>query len=302
MATVWRQARLWTLQPGGGPTMQASIRSYRLRRSMPTPSSRHSAMLLRRGHLEITFVISVSFLQTENHRTTKNHGTETSVLLFEEGNFMSLVLSEPIDARHIEILTPEAIAFLAELDRRFGSRRKQLLEARKDRLERLNAGERPDFLPETREIREAEWTVTSMPEDLLDRRVEITGPVDRKMIINALNSGAKVFMADFEDSTTPTWENLIEGQLNLRDAVRRTIAFTDPKTGKGYRLVEKPAVLFVRPRGWHLEERHITRNGEAISGSLFDFGLYVFHNAKELLSRSSGAYFYLPKLESHLEA
>jgi malate synthase len=247
-------------------------------------------------------VISVSFLQTENHRTTKNHGTEKSVLLFEEGNFMSLVFSEPIDAQYVEILTPEAIAFLAELEHRFGSRRKQLLEARKDRLERLNAGERPDFLPETREIREAEWTVTSVPEDLLDRRVEITGPVDRKMIINALNSGAKVFMADFEDSTTPTWENLIEGQLNLRDAVRRTITFTDPKTGKRYRLVEKPAVLFVRPRGWHLEERHVTKNGEAISGSLFDFGLYVFHNAKELVNRSSGAYFYLPKLESHLEA
>jgi len=214
---------------------------------------------------------------------------------------MSLVFPEPIDARHVEILTPEAIAFLAELDSRFGSSRKQLLEARKDRLKRLNAGERPDFLPETREIHEAEWTVTPVPEDLLDRRVEITGPVDRK-IINALNSGAKVFMADFEDSTTPTWENLIEGQLNLRDAVRRTIEFTDPKTGKAYNLVEKPAVLFVRPRGWHLEERHITKNGEAISGSLFDFSLYIFHNAKELFNRSSGAYFYLPKLESHLEA
>jgi len=215
---------------------------------------------------------------------------------------MTLVLLESIDARHLEILTPGALAFLAELEQRFGSRRKELLEARKDRLERLNAGERPEFLPETREIRESEWVVTSLPEDLLDRRVEITGPVDRKMIINALNSGAKVFMADFEDSTTPTWENLIEGQLNLRDAVRRTIEFTEPKTGKEYRLVEKPAVLFVRPRGWHLEERHVTANGEAISGSLFDFGLYAFHNMKELLNRSSGAYFYLPKIESHLEA
>lgn len=214
----------------------------------------------------------------------------------------TLSFSRPIGGQHAEILSPEAIAFLAGLHQRFGARRKQLLEARKQRLAELNAGKRPDFLPETREIRESEWTVVPLPADLQDRRVEITGPVDRKMIINALNSGAKVFMADFEDSTTPTWENLIEGQINLRDAVRRTISFSDPKTGKAYALAEKPAVLFVRPRGWHLEERHVTADGDPISGSLFDFGLYAFHNARELLARGSGPYFYLPKMESHLEA
>jgi malate synthase len=161
---------------------------------------------------------------------------------------------------------------------------------------------KPDFLPETKAIRDAEWTVAALPTDILDRRVEITGPVDRKMIINALNSGAKVFMADFEDSTTPTWENVIDGQLNLRDAVRRTITFQDEKTGKSYKLIDQPAVLFVRPRGWHLEERHVIVDGEPMSGSLFDFGLYTFHNAKELLARGSGPYFYLPEMESHLEA
>ena len=201
-----------------------------------------------------------------------------------------------------ELLTPEAIAFLATLQRAFNARRKELLAARVARQARIDAGERPDFLPETRHIREADWTIAPLPADLLDRRVEITGPTDRKMVINALNSGAKVFMADFEDSTTPTWDNLMEGQLNLRDAVRRTIAYEDKVTGKGYKLREGPAVLFVRPRGWHLEERHMLVDGEPLSGSLFDFGLYAFHNAKELLARGSGPYFYLPKLESHLEA
>jgi malate synthase len=157
-------------------------------------------------------------------------------------------------------------------------------------------------LPETKEIRSGYWTVSPVPQDLLDRRVEITGPVERKMIINALNSGAKVFMADFEDSTTPTWENVVEGQINLRDAVRRTISFSDPTSKKQYKLNERPAVLFVRPRGWHLEERHVLVDGEPMSGSIFDFGLYFFHNAKELLQRGSGPYFYLPKIESHLEA
>ncbi|HEX9202310.1 MAG TPA: malate synthase A, partial [Acidobacteriaceae bacterium] len=166
----------------------------------------------------------------------------------------------------------------------------------------LDAGQKPDFLPETANIRASEWTVAPLPADLLDRRVEITGPVDRKMIINALNSGAKVFMADFEDSTTPTWDNLIDGQLNLRDAVRRTITYEDPTTKKSYKLIDNPAILFVRARGWHLEERHMTVDGEPMSGSLFDFGLYAFHNAKELLARGSGPYFYLPKIESHLEA
>ncbi|WP_419803691.1 malate synthase A [Terriglobus sp.] len=215
---------------------------------------------------------------------------------------IQLAFAKPVSERYREILSPEAIGFLSELHNRFGARRKELLRAREERLHRLNAGERPDFLPETRAIRESDWTVVPLPLDLQDRRVEITGPVDRKMIINALNSGAKVFMADFEDSTTPTWENLLEGQINLRDAVRRTISFSDLNTGKAYSLGQNPAVLFVRPRGWHLEERHVTAAGEAISGSLFDFGLYAFHNARELLNRSSGAYFYLPKMESHLEA
>jgi malate synthase len=208
----------------------------------------------------------------------------------------------PVSESYAEILTPEAIAFLADLQRNFNARRKSLLEARHERQKRLDAGEKPDFLPGTRAIREAEWTVAPLPADILDRRVEITGPVDRKMIINALNSGAKVFMADFEDSNTPLWTNLIEGHINLRDAIRRTIAFADPATGKQYRLIEKPAVLFVRPRGWHLEERHVLVDGEPMSGSLFDFGLYFFHNARELGSRGSGPYFYLPKMESHLEA
>ena len=208
----------------------------------------------------------------------------------------------PVTERHTEILTPEAVALVAGLQRAFDARRRELLAARVERQKRLDAGERPDFLPETREIRESEWTVVPLPKDLLDRRVEITGPVERKMIINALNSGSKVFMADFEDSTTPTWENVIEGQSNLRDAVRQTITFSDAKTGKEYKLIEKPAVLFVRPRGWHLEEQHMLVDGAPMSGSLFDFGLYAFHNAKELLARGSGPYFYLPKLESHLEA
>jgi malate synthase len=204
--------------------------------------------------------------------------------------------------RYAEVLTPEAVDFVVGLQRSFNEQRKALLEARVTRQKRLDRGERPDFLKETREIRETPWTVAPLPADLLDRRVEITGPVDRKMIINALNSGAKVFMADFEDSTTPTWDNLMDGQINLRDAVRRTITFEDEKTGKSYKLNEKPAVLFVRARGWHLEERHLLVDGEPMSGSLFDFGLYVFHNAKELLARGSGPYFYLPKIESHLEA
>ena len=203
---------------------------------------------------------------------------------------------------HADILSPEAIDFIVDLQRTFNVRRKELLNAREERQRRLDAGERPNFLEETRSIRESEWTVAPMPADIMDRRVEITGPVDRKMIINALNSGAKVFMADFEDSSTPTWNNLLEGHINLRDAVRRTITYADPATGKQYKLNEKVAVLFVRPRGWHLEERHVLVDGEPMSGSLFDFGLYFFHNAKELLARGSGPYFYLPKMESHLEA
>ena len=213
-----------------------------------------------------------------------------------------VVFRAGISERFGQILTPEAVAFAVGLERRFGGKRKELLARRTARQERLDAGERPDFLPDTRQIREAEWKVAPLPADLSDRRVEITGPVERKMVINALNSGAKVFMADFEDSTTPTWTNVIEGQINLRDAVRRTITFEDLTTGKGYKLVEKPAVLFVRVRGWHLEEAHVVIDGEPMSGGIFDFALYLFHNAKELLQRGSGPYFYLPKLESHLEA
>lgn len=200
------------------------------------------------------------------------------------------------------ILTPEALAFAVTLQREFNSRRKELLDARVERQARLDAGERPDFLLETSAVREADWTVAPIPADLQDRRVEITGPVDRKMIINALNSGARVFMADFEDSTTPTWENVLDGQLNLRDAVRRTITFSDPATGKAYALKSDPAVLFVRVRGWHLEERHVWVDGSAMSGSLFDFALFFFHNAREQVARGTGPYFYLPKIESHLEA
>jgi malate synthase len=213
-----------------------------------------------------------------------------------------VTFTAPISSRHAEILTPEAIAFLARLHRTHNPRRKELLAARTTRQTALDSGAKPDFLPETAPIRNSAWTIAPLPPDLLDRRVEITGPVDRKMIINALNSGARVFMADFEDSTTPTWSNLLDGQLNLRDAVRRTITYEDPTTKKSYKLIDSPAVLFVRARGWHLEERHMLVDGDPISGSLFDFGLHVFHNAHELLRRNSGPYFYLPKIESHLEA
>ncbi|MGB8324891.1 MAG: hypothetical protein WCE52_18175, partial [Candidatus Acidiferrum sp.] len=213
-----------------------------------------------------------------------------------------VTISAPAHPQQDRVLTPKALAFIVELQRRFNSRRVELLTARVTRQKRLDAGEKPDFLPATSKIRETEWTVAPIPADLQDRRVEITGPVDRKMIINALNSGAKVFMADFEDSNTPTWSNQIEGQVNLMDAVGRTVSYSDPATGKNYKLNERTAVLLVRPRGWHLEERHVLVEGTPMSGSLFDFGLYFFHNAKQLLSSGSGPYFYLPKMEGHLEA
>ncbi len=208
----------------------------------------------------------------------------------------------PIRAGYEEILTPSAIRFVASLHREFDGRRRELLGLRKERQARLDAGEQPSFLGETEGVRAADWRVGPIPADLLDRRVEITGPTDRKMIINALNSGASVFMADFEDSATPTWANLIEGQANVRDAVRRTIEFTASETGKAYRLNQKTATLMVRPRGWHLPERHLLVDGHVVSGSLFDFGLCFFHNAKERSDRGTGPYFYLPKLEHHLEA
>jgi malate synthase len=200
-----------------------------------------------------------------------------------------------------QILTPEASQFLTRLARKFEPRRQELLARRKVRQQQIDAGALPDFLPETAHIRESEWTVAPIPHDLLDRRVEITGPVDRKMIINALNSGASVFMADFEDSNSPTWMNNIEGQANLRDAVEGTIRYTSPE-GKQYSLNPKVATLLVRPRGWHLSERHFLVDGKPISGSLFDFGLYFFHNAQALIRKGTGPYFYLPKMESHLEA
>lgn len=201
-----------------------------------------------------------------------------------------------------EILTPEAIQFIVKLQRNFNQRRKELLEKRQQRQAEIDGGKMPAFLPETKEIRESEWTVAPVPADIQDRRVEITGPVDRKMIINALNSGAKVFMADFEDSNSPSWTNNLDGQINLRDANLRTITFENPANGKKYALKDEVAVLFVRPRGWHLEEKGMLVDGEPMSGSIFDFGLYFFHNVKTLLANGSGPYFYLPKMESHLEA
>jgi malate synthase len=200
-----------------------------------------------------------------------------------------------------QILTPEACRFLTKLAREFESRRRELLQRRATRQREMDAGVMPDFLPDTADIRESEWTVAKIPQDLLDRRVEITGPVDRKMIINALNSGANVFMADFEDSNSPTWRNNLEGQANLRDAVDGTISFVSPE-GKRYELNDRVATLVVRPRGWHLEEKHFLVDGKRISASLFDFGLYFFHNAQRLIEKGTGPYFYLPKMENHLEA
>src|ERR1700682_2245809 len=212
-----------------------------------------------------------------------------------------IALKGPSEGRSTEVLTPDALAFVARLQSAFGDRRAELLRLRDERQARLDAGEMPDFPSTTQSVRESDWKVATAPKDLEDRRVEITGPTDRKMLINALNSGARVFMADFEDANSPTWANLVEGQVNLIDAIERRIDFTSPE-GKQYRLNDKVATLLVRPRGWHLDERHVQLDGKPISGSLFDFGLYVFHNAKRLLGKGSGPYFYLPKLESHLEA
>ncbi|TFW11292.1 malate synthase A [Massilia arenosa] len=199
-----------------------------------------------------------------------------------------------------QILTPEALALVAKLSREFEPRRQQLLAARVERAKRLDAGERPDFLAETAHIRAGDWTIAPIPQALQCRRVEITGPVERKMVINALNSGADSYMTDFEDSNTPNWDNQISGQINMRDAVRRTIALE--ANGKSYKLNDKVATLVVRPRGWHLDEKHVLVDGKRVSGGIFDFALFMFHNAKEQLARGAGPYFYLPKMESHLEA
>ncbi len=207
----------------------------------------------------------------------------------------------PLSGKFAEILTPEALDFVARLQREFGPTRETLLKKRAERQAQLDAGLLPDFLPETRHIREGSWLVAPAPKDLQDRRVEITGPVERKMIINALNSGARVFMADFEDANTPTWSNLIQGHLNLIDAIERTIEFANPD-GRVYRLNDQVATLLVRPRGWHLLEKHLLVDRKPVSASLFDFGLYFFHNAKRLIELGAGPYFYLAKLESHLEA
>jgi len=207
----------------------------------------------------------------------------------------------PLNPGFDAILTPDALAFVARLHRAFEPRRQQLLAARRERVRRLDGGERPDFLPATRAIRDGDWKVAPLPQDLRCRRVEITGPVERKMIINALNSGADAYMSDFEDSNAPSWTNQIEGQINLSAAIRRTLAFTSPE-GKAYRLNDKVATLLVRPRGWHLDEKHVRVDGARVSGGIFDFALYLFHNARELLARGSGPYFYLAKMESHLEA
>jgi malate synthase len=232
--------------------------------------------------------------------------TMASVRNFEAGAWAGrqpagVRLLAPIPEGCDGILSAGALAFVAALHRTFEAKRQELLRLRVQRQAELDRGVRPDFLASTRHVREASWKVAPIPRDLRDRRVEITGPVDRKMIINALNSGARVFMADLEDSQSPTWEGVIQGQKNLFDAVRQTISFESPE-GKRYTLGDKPATLFVRPRGWHLHERHVLVDGEPVSASLLDFGLCFFHNAREQLARGAGPYFYLPKLESHLEA
>jgi len=205
-----------------------------------------------------------------------------------------------ISPEFAQILTLEALSLVALLHRAFESRRGELLARRAARQKEFDAGKLPDFLPETKSVRDAQWRVASQPVDMLDRRVEITGPTDRKMVINALNCGASTFMADFEDANCPTWFNMIDGQINIRDAVRRTIRLE--QNGKQYKLNERTAVLVPRPRGWHLDEKHVTVDGKPVSGGIFDFALLFFHNAQELLKRGSGPYYYLPKMESHLEA
>ncbi len=207
----------------------------------------------------------------------------------------------PMEAGFDNVLTPEALDFVASLHRNFNQRRRELLARREERQRQIDAGRLPDFLPETRHIREGDWQIAPVPMDLQDRRVEITGPVDRKMVINAMNSGASTFMADFEDSHAPTWQGTIQGQINLTDTIEGTIRFTSP-AGKQYRLNNRTAVLIVRPRGWHLDEKHLLVDDQPVSGGIFDFGLYFYHNARKLLSRGTGPYFYLPKMESHLEA
>ena len=228
---------------------------------------------------------------------SKDFQAELNRALEREG----IEIRGPVPEPFTTILTPEALRFVAKLARRFEPTRASLLQKRVERQAEIDAGKMPDFLPETAELRRASWTIAPVPKDLEDRRVEITGPVDRKMVINALNSGAKVYMADFEDAHSPVWVATIQGQINLCDAVRRTIEYTSPE-GARYQLNPQTATLLVRPRGWHLVEKHMQVDGKPVSGSLFDFALFFYHNAKALLERGTGPYFYLPKLESHREA
>ena len=252
--------------------------------------------LAKYNSLAYICIISETHFYYSKEKSKYNNKMITDTLI--EG----LDIQAAITPQYAEILTPEALEFVVKLHRKFNERRLEILKKRQERQTRLDAGEMPNFLEATKEIRESEWKVADLPADLLDRRVEITGPVDRKMIINALNSGANVFMADFEDSNSPKWSNNIEGQINLRDAINGTIEYVHPTKNKTYKLNETIATLMVRPRGWHLNEKHIFIDGKMASGSLVDFGLYFFHNAKTLLANGSGPYFYLPKLESHLEA
>jgi malate synthase len=234
-------------------------------------------------------------LYRENSESRKNVMSLSSKLP------QGVEIHAPLTPQQSAIVSAPALAFVAKLARKFEARRRELMALRARRQAAFDASHKPDFLPETKSIRESDWTVGSVPHDLQDRRVEITGPTERKMVINALNSGANVFMADFEDSNTPSWDNMIDGQVNLRDAVSRTVDLVSPE-GKRYKLNDRIATLMVRPRGWHLLEGHVHVDGEPVSGAIFDFGLYFFHNAKALLARNTGPYFYLPKMESHLEA
>jgi len=250
-----------------------------------------------------SFSAAMPFLYTLTSRGLA-HKIERGNLQFDLNTAVrpeGIEIHGPVSEERAEILSPAALHFVAALSRQFEHTRQSLLMAREQRQQELKAGKMPDFLPTTKHVRESEWKVAAVPQILQDRRVEITGPVERKMIINALNSGANCFMADFEDSNSPTWSNNVDGQINLREAVNKLITYTSPE-GKQYQLNDKTATLFVRPRGWHMTEKHITVDGKPISASLFDFGLFFFHSAKTLHQQDRGPFFYLPKLESHLEA
>ena len=246
-------------------------------------------------HCETGSKVEKACTHREGGRTTEGTGIVGSTRSRKTPEVVASV-----DGRGADVVTAKTLEFVAELQREFGRRREELLELRVERQAKLDAGGLPDFLPETQPVRDGDWRVAPVPSPLADRRVEITGPVDRKMVINALNSGARVFMADFEDANSPTWSNCLEGQVNLADAVRRTISLETPQ--KAYTLNDETAELLVRPRGWHLPEKHVLVDGGPVSASLFDFGVYFHQNARELLDRGKGPWFYLPKLESHLEA